>query len=172
MIIKRILNYYFIKKNIVVGSNSRILTSLLNFGTEPYLVEIGDDCTITSGTKFITHDASISVAFKYLRKNRVEKNKVHEIMNKIIIGNNCMVGVNTIFLPGSGLGDNCIVGAGSVVTKKFEDNSVIAGNPAKYICSIQEYTNKIINEAILIDNTSDLNKRKNDILKKLSERGH
>lgn len=52
----------------------------------------------------------------------------------VIIGNKCWIGMNAIILPGVQLGDNTIVGAGSVVTKSFpEGNLVIAGNPAKII---------------------------------------
>lgn len=52
---------------------------------------------------------------------------------EIRIGNNCFLGCNSIILKGTVLGDGCIVGAGAVVTGKYEDNCVIAGNPAKVI---------------------------------------
>ncbi len=52
---------------------------------------------------------------------------------EIKIGKNCFIGCNSIILKGSVLGDNCVVGAGAVVAGQFEDNCVIAGNPAKVI---------------------------------------
>ncbi len=52
---------------------------------------------------------------------------------EIHIGKNCFLGCNSIILKGTVLGDGCVVGAGAVVSGKFEDNCVIAGNPAKVI---------------------------------------
>lgn len=52
---------------------------------------------------------------------------------EIHIGKNCFLGCNSIILKGTVLGDGCVVGAGAVVAGKFEDNCVIAGNPAKVI---------------------------------------
>lgn len=49
------------------------------------------------------------------------------------IGNNCFIGCNVLILKGSKIGDNCVVGAGAVVSGRFEDNCVIAGNPARVI---------------------------------------
>lgn len=56
---------------------------------------------------------------------------------EIKIGKNCFIGCNSIILKGTVLGDGCIVGAGAVVAGKFEDNCVIAGNPAKVIRKLE-----------------------------------
>lgn len=55
------------------------------------------------------------------------------ITTPVLIGNNCWIGANAILLPGVSLGDNVIVAAGSVVTKSFNANVIVAGNPAKVI---------------------------------------
>ena len=56
----------------------------------------------------------------------------------ITIGKNCFIGCNSIILKGTVLGDGCVVGAGAVVSGKFEDNCVIAGNPARIIKRLKE----------------------------------
>jgi maltose O-acetyltransferase len=55
------------------------------------------------------------------------------VIKPIIIGNNCWIGTSAIILPGTTLGNNCIVAAGSIVNGEFKDNSLIGGNPAKFI---------------------------------------
>ena len=103
--------------------------------SRPYLLSIGEYTKITKGTIILTHDYSLSV----LRRKYGEW--IGE-GRKTIIGNNCFIGVNSIILMGSHIGDNVIVGAGSVVHGKFPNNVVIAGNPAKIICSLDDYYTK------------------------------
>lgn len=63
-------------------------------------------------------------------------------MDKIVIGNNVMIGADSIILPGVTIGNNVIVGAGSVVTKNIDDGVVVAGNPAKVIGSFDKIAEK------------------------------
>lgn len=101
--------------------------------TEPYLVTIGSNVMIAEGVRFATHDAS---ACYYIPG-------ASDLYGRINIGDNCFLGMNVIILPGVTLADNCIVGAGSVVTKSFlEPGTVIAGNPAKKLCTTEELCEK------------------------------
>ena len=67
----------------------------------------------------------------------VERNGGTEYAKKVVIGDNCWLGGNSVICPGVTLGNNVVVGAGTVVTKSFGDNVVLAGNPAKVIKIIE-----------------------------------
>ncbi|XMB85736.1 DapH/DapD/GlmU-related protein [Mycoplasmatota bacterium WC44] len=166
-ILKKISKYIFLKRNIKVGHNCRVLTSLRNFGSEPYLVEIGNNCIITPGVNFVTHDASVDIALRYNNKSRTVGNKKFEVMSKIQINDNCFIGLNSIILPGVSIGPNSVVGAGSIVNKDVPEGVVVAGNPAKIICTIDEYVNKVESRMILINNDKNMKIRKKNILYKL-----
>lgn len=105
---------------------------------ETYLTAIGNNVWLTNGTKILNHDASVKVVRIALNTPWLDK------VDKIEIGNNVFVGNDTIILPGVSIGDNCIIGAGSVVSKDVPSNSVCAGNPIRKICSIEEYADKCI----------------------------
>lgn len=140
-----------------IGNNCHLFRTF-NIGSEPYLVEIGDNVTITAGVKLITHDGSIKVPMGIgLTKNS-------DIFGKIIIGNNVFIGVNSIVLPNLRIGNNVIVGAGSIVTRDIPDNSVFAGNPAKHICTVQEFFDKNKSRIVFSDNLSG--KTKENYVKK------
>ncbi|WP_133013994.1 acyltransferase [Clostridium cuniculi] len=144
MNIKRILSkvYLRIKLNklkrqgVKLGKNISI-TGKLRVGSEGYLVEIGDDVTI-AGADILTHDGGIRVIRKLEGKPNLKKQGTVSIMN------NSFIGKNSIILPNISIGPNSIVGCGSVVTKNVPPNTVYAGNPAKYICSIEEYKEKCL----------------------------
>lgn len=129
---------YLIKEGVKIGKNTRILCDVSAFGSEPYLIEIGDNCLISSYVAFMTHDGGVSVLNNL---NKFEK-KVDKI-GRIKIGNNCFIGNKATIMPGVTIGDNCIIGLGSIVTKNVENNSVVCGVPAKKIKTIDEYAEDI-----------------------------
>lgn len=100
---------------------------------EPYMIQIGENVTVSTDVNFVTHDNS---AIKIFENGT-------DFVGKIKIGDNCFIGTGSIILPGVSLANNTIVGAGSVVTKSVvEEGTVVAGNPAKKVSSVAELKSK------------------------------
>lgn len=89
---------------------------------------IGDNTNIGGNVKIIDNDFH---PLDIISRNEDIKEKIGT--RPIVIGKNCFLGCNSLILKGTVLGDGCVVGAGAVVSGKFEENSIIAGNPAKVI---------------------------------------
>ena len=158
---KVFMQYRFIKQHLKIGKDTKILTSFLNFGSEPYLIEIGDNCLITSGVKFLTHDGSVAILFKkYKNINLSEVYGKYNKLGRIKIGNNVFIGINSIIMPNVNIGDNVIIGAGSVVTKNIPSNYVYAGNPAREICKIEDLMNEVLVKSIRIEVTDKYERMK------------
>lgn len=96
----------------------------------PGLITIGNEVTIASGCRLLAHDASVGYLTRSTRVGVVE------------IGDHCFIGADTTILPNVRIGEWCIIGAGSVVTKDIPPHSVAAGNPARVICTTEEFHQK------------------------------
>lgn len=123
------------KEGLAIGERCHVYDKV-SFGSEPYLIHIGNDVRITEGVRFITHDGGVWV----LRNLGLLKNA--DLFGQIIIGNNVHIGIDTIIMPNVIIGDNVIIGAGAVVTRSIPSNSVAVGIPAKVIKTINEYYEK------------------------------
>lgn len=144
---------YLRKKGAKIGGNTRILSRISSFGSEPYLVTVGKDCLFSVDVKFITHDGGVSVLNNLnLFPSRADK------LGPIEIGDNVFIGANTVIMPNVKVGNNVIIGAGSIVTKNFGNNSVVAGVPAKKIMSIEDYYKKIKNNIHYTTNMNEIEK--------------
>lgn len=137
------------KKGVMVGEGCRLYST--NFSSEPYLITIGDNVTVASGVRFLTHDGAVHVI-----RSMDDKYKYANILGKIEVGSNVFIGVDSILLPGISIGDNSIIAAGSVVTKSYPQNSVIAGVPSKKIKDLNGYFKD--NQSYLV-NTKNLDSR-------------
>ena len=111
-----------------------------SWGSEPWMITLGDNCYVASGVRFITHDGG-TVLFR----DRVPD---LEITKPIVCGDNVYIGVNCLILPGVTIGNNVVIGAGSIVTKDIPDNSVAAGVPARVIKTTDEYFEKLQRESL------------------------
>lgn len=131
------------------GDNCKFLTN--KFGSEPQLITIGNDFYSSSNVQFLTHDGSVNVI-----RNKYKEFENIDILLPIKIGNNVFLGFGVILLPGATIGDNVIVGAGTIVRGQLKSNSVYAGVPARYICSLENYLDKHKDSFV---NTKNLSKK-------------
>jgi acetyltransferase-like isoleucine patch superfamily enzyme len=93
-------------------------------------IHLSDKVVITHGVNILAHDFSISRGAEALGILKKE----FPIIKDVYIGENTFIGVNSIILPGSRIGKNVIIGAGTVVRGIIPDNSLVVGNPAKIVC--------------------------------------
>lgn len=146
-----------------LGNNVSIIGNA-NFGSEPYLIKIGDNTTISFDCAFVTHDAATRVI-----RNLKDGDKETVIYAPIIIGKNCFIGCRSVILPGVTIGDNVIIGAGSIVNKDIPSNTVAAGSPCRKICTLDEYRSKHKDDFMYIV-SKPFNEKKEILLNKFKAR--
>lgn len=117
-----------------VGEGCRLY--IRDFGSEPFLISIGDRVTITQGCLLLTHDGSTWLV-------RDESGSRYQRFSRITIGSDVFIGANSIILPGVTIGSRVVIGAGSIVTKDVPDNSICVGNPAGRIGSFDEFRARV-----------------------------
>ena len=120
------------KEGVEIGNRCRIQS--LFFGTEPYLIKLGDHVHVGTDVQFITHDGAVWVM------REIKNDPSIDLFGTIRVGNNVFIGNNAIILPKVNIGNNVIVAAGAVVAKDVPSGSIVAGVPAKVIGSTEEYT--------------------------------
>ena len=96
----------------------------INFGSEPYLITLKRGARISSNVTFITHDGG-TWAFR----NTYEKYKDVIKYGRICVGEYSFIGAGSIIMPGVHIGRNCVIAAGSVITKNVPDETVWGAYP-------------------------------------------
>lgn len=113
-----------------VGKDFGRLNGVILDPSHCWLIEIGDNVTMAPRVHILCHDASTKKFLNYTKIGRVT------------IGNNVFIGAETVVLPGVTIGNNVIIGANSTVTHDVPDGTVVAGSPARVLCSLEEYLQK------------------------------
>ena len=125
---------FLIAQGARIGKGTRMGCRTGAFGSEPYLITVGENCWFGGGAHLLTHDGGVLVL------NNLKKwEKGMDKMGPIKIGNNVYTGVNVLIMPGVTIGDNVVIGAGSIVTHDVPSNCVVLGIPGKVVCSLDDY---------------------------------
>lgn len=101
-----------------------------NWGTEPYLITIGDHVQVTSNVHFNTHGGA-HVARRY--------DPTFDCFGKIVVKDYAYIGSDSHIMPGVTIGTGALIAAGSIVTKSVPDNELWGGVPARRICTVEEF---------------------------------
>ncbi|MCJ7783732.1 MAG: acyltransferase [Desulfobacterales bacterium] len=126
----------FRKQGAKIGENCSIQISRL--ASEPFLVEIGNNVAIASGVRFLTHDGA-SFIFR-------DEFPALRYFGKIVIEDNCFIGSSSTILPGVRIGGGSIVGMKSVVIRDVKPGSVVFGNPAIQVSTVEKYRERCLQE--------------------------
>ena len=121
---------YYIKRGMKVGKNFNRQSGTRLDPSNCWLIDIGDDVIMGNKVQLIAHDFSIMHHTGYARFGR------------IVIGDRVFIGANSTILMNVRVGNDVVIGAGSLVNKNVPDGCVVAGVPAKVICSTTEYIEK------------------------------
>lgn len=135
---------FFRECGLMIGEGCRIFSKnpAETFGSEPYLIRIGHHVTITSGVKFITHDGGTWV-FR-------QEDPDFDVFGPIEVKDNVFIGIGTLIMPGVTIGENCVIGSHSVVSRSIPPNSVAAGVPARVIMGLEEYRAKKLTQRTVV----------------------
>ena len=124
-IIQKIRMYKLKMGGVEIDSSTTLERNLNLDRLYPQGIHIGKSCMIASGTTILSHDHC----------KRTGSSIVDCLLMDTYIGDRCFLAVNCMILPGVHVGDECIVGAGAVVTKDVPSNCIVAGNPARIVRS-------------------------------------
>jgi acetyltransferase-like isoleucine patch superfamily enzyme len=123
---------YFRQQGAEIGDGVEIFgANLFTFGSEPYLVSIGNHVTISHDVDFITHDGGLRIA-------RAKYPDAY-LYRRIQVADHCFLGAHCVLLPGAKVGAGSVIGSGSIVTGEIPAGFVATGAPAKPVRSVEDY---------------------------------
>lgn len=117
-------------------------------------IYLGDRCVISKNVIFLTHDYSITTA---LHSVNMAPSRDICICRDIRIGDNVFIGMNCLLTPGSTIGDNVILGAGSVIRGRIPSGSIVTGNPCTVVGNIEAYGQRFVQNPSQFDHSIDRN---------------
>lgn len=139
-----------------IGKDCFISTREL--GGEPYLVTIGNHVQLTHGVSIHTHGGGHCVRNQY---------PDFDIFGKVFIDDWAYIGAYSQIMPGVTIGKGALVAAGSIVTKSVAPHTVVGGNPARFICTTEEFYEK--NKNLNIQTSGLSREQKKDLLLSLPD---
>ena len=128
---------YLKKKKYFYKQGENCFLAPHNYGTEPYLIELGNNVYIASGVTFVNHDV-VGMMFKNVDLHHRHVKRV----GTISVGDNVFIGANATILYDVKIGNNVIIAAGSLVNKDIPDGTIYGGVPARQIGFFAEYLEK------------------------------
>lgn len=112
--------------------------------TDPSRISIGEGSVITSRVTILVHDYSIECGLVAIGEEDPEYES--RFLREVTVGRNCFIGQQAFLKPGTVIGDNCIIGAASVVSGVIPPDSVVIGNPGKVVAKTSEWARKKVEE--------------------------
>jgi acetyltransferase-like isoleucine patch superfamily enzyme len=148
---------YFRRQGAQIGEGVEIFgASLFTFGSEPYLVSIGNHVTISHDVDFITHDGGLRIA-------RAKYPNAY-LYRRIQVADHCFLGAHSVLLPGATIGAGSVIGSGSIVTGEIPSGVVAIGAPAKPVKSVADYVQE--NKHLWIDTGGLTPRAKRELLQR------
>lgn len=125
---------YLRRKGVRIGEHCEFFKPETQFvdPSNPELIIIGNHVKISLECAILTH------GFDYSVLRELHTGEGFGSAGPVVIGNNVFVGMRAMILKNTTIGNNCIIGAGSIVRGVVPDNSVVAGNPAQAVMTIDE----------------------------------
>ena len=144
---------YFRDCGVVFDGKPKYINYDVDFDlTESNMIFVGEDTVIAKGTILLTHDFSIECGLQVIGETKPDYEM--QFLKEIHIGKNCFIGARCFILPGTTIGDNCIVGSGSVVSGNVPDNSIYVGNPAHFLAHTDEWARKKLKQGEFVNGTA------------------